>query len=137
MPAAADTATFSRTSTNNSTVDAGFAGVIATVKVNSGYTGTITLARSLNVTKAFTQVTGSFTAGGQALMLKVLTLSGGNFTASSGTTSISGALTISGSPTFNANGGTVNFNGIAKATLSATASPSTWSPSPTRPTSRR
>ncbi len=118
MPAAADTATFNGTLTNNSTVDAGFAGVVATVKINAGYTGTIGLARSLAVSKTFVQAAGAFTAAGQSLTLKVLTLSGGSFTASSGTTSIGGALTISGSPTFNANGGTVNFNGTAKATLS-------------------
>ena len=118
MPTAADAAIFNATSTNNSTVDAGFAGSNATVKIDSGYTGTITLARSLTVSNVFSQEAGTFTAAGQALTLKALTLSGGSFTASSGTTSISGALTISGSPTFNANGGTVNFNGAPDATLS-------------------
>lgn len=118
VPAAADTVTFNGTSSNNSTVDAGFAGSIATVKVNAGYTGTITLARSLTVSTAFTQAAGSFTAAGQSLTLKAFTLSGGSFTASSGTTSVSTALTISGSPTFSANGGTVAFNGASSASLS-------------------
>jgi hypothetical protein len=118
VPAAGDTVTFNGTSTNNSTVDAGFGGSIATVKVNAGYTGTITLARSLAVSTAFTQTAGSFTAAGQALTLKTLTLTGGSFTASSGTTSLSGALAISGSPTFSANGGTFSFGGTGNATLS-------------------
>ena len=118
VPAAGDVATFNATSTNDSTVDAGFAGSVATVKINSGYTGTIALARSLTVSTTFSQAAGAFTAAGQALTLKSLTLSGGSFTASSGATSVSGALTISGSPTFNANGGTVNFNGALSATLS-------------------
>ena len=117
VPAAADTATFNGTSSNNSTVDAGFGGTIATVKVNAGYTGTITLARSLTVSNTFSQAAGSFTAAGQALSMKVFTLSGGSFTASSGTTSVGGALTISGSPTFSANGGTFSFNGTASAAL--------------------
>jgi hypothetical protein len=118
VPAAGDTATFNGTSSNNSTVDPGFAGTIATVKVNAGYTGTITLARSLTVSTVFTQAAGSFTAAGQSLTLKAFTLSGGSFTASSGTTSVSTALTISGSPTFSANGGTVAFNGASNASLS-------------------
>ena len=44
-------------------------------------------------------------------------LSGGSFTASSGTTSIGGALKISGSAAFNANGGTVSFGGTGGASL--------------------
>lgn len=111
VPGAADTALFNSTSTGNSTVDGGFAGSVATVRISSGYSGTLSLARSLTVTATFNQATGTFTAGAQALDLKALTLSGGTFTASSGTTSISGALTISGPPTFNANGGTVDFDG--------------------------
>ncbi len=118
VPGSGDAATFNATSSNNSTVDPSFAGSIATIKINSGYTGTISLARSLVVSTAFTQAAGAFTAAGQALTLKALTLSAGSFTASSGTTSVGGALTISGSPTFNANGGTFNFNGTASAALS-------------------
>jgi hypothetical protein len=76
------------------------------------------LARSLTVSTAFTQAAGTLTAAGQALTLKAFTLSGGSFTASSGTMSVSGSLSIFGSPTFNANGGTVNFNGTPSAGLS-------------------
>jgi hypothetical protein len=111
VPGAADTALFNSTSSGNSTVDAGFAGSVGSVTINTGYAGTISLARPLAVAVGFTQKTGTFTAGGQALTLKNFTLSGGAFTASSGTTSIAGALKISGSPTFSANGGAVNFNG--------------------------
>src|SRR5436190_14823460 len=53
-PIAGDTATFNATSTNNSTVDAGFGGSIGVINVNAGYTGTITLARSLSVTSTMT-----------------------------------------------------------------------------------
>lgn len=117
VPAATDTAVFGGTSVTNSTVDEGFAGSIATIRVNSSYTGALTLTRSLVVSTAFTQSGGTFTAGSQALTLKAVTLSGGSFTASSGVTSISGALKISGSLTFNANGGTVSFDGIGNAAL--------------------
>jgi hypothetical protein len=111
VPAPGDTVTFNSTSSNDSSVDAGFAGAIATVKVNPGYTGTISLARSLTVSAALIEKAGTFTAGAQALTLKALTLSAGSFTASSGTTAIKGALKISGAPTFDANGGTVDFTG--------------------------
>ncbi|HET7484473.1 MAG TPA: hypothetical protein VFJ64_03775, partial [Solirubrobacterales bacterium] len=111
VPGAEDTVTFNAISTHNATVDPGFAGTVAILNVNTGYTGTISLGRSLTVSKAFTQKTGSFDAGGQGLTLKSLTLSGGAFRASSGTTSISGTFKVSGTPTFIANGGTVDFDG--------------------------
>ena len=111
IPGPADTATFSAKSPGNSTVDSGYAGSVATIAINPGYAGTIDLARSLTVSKAFTQKSGSFDAASQALTLKVLTLSGGAFTASSGTTSVSSTLKISGSPTFDANGGTIELGG--------------------------
>lgn len=110
-PGPTDTALFNATSTHNSTVDTEFTGgSVGSVTINPGYTGTISLARSLAVAVGFTQKTGTFTAGGQALTLKNLTLSGGSFTASSATTSITGALKISGGA-FSANGGLVDFGG--------------------------
>lgn len=111
VPGPAETATFSAKSPGNSTVDPGYAGSVAAVTLNTGYAGTLGLARSLTVSKAFTQKSGSFDAAGQALTLKVLTLSGGAFTASSGTTSVSSTLKISGSPAFDANGGTIELGG--------------------------
>lgn len=116
-PEAADTVVFSGTAVTNSTVDEGFAGSIAAIRINAGYTGTITLARGLVVSTSFYQAGGTFTAGGEALTLKAVAVTGGSFTASSGTTSIGGALKISSGSTFNANGGTVSFDGTAGATL--------------------
>jgi hypothetical protein len=118
VPGAGDVVTFNSTSTGNSTVDPGFAGTVATVSIGAGYTGTIGLARSLTVSTAFSQAAGTFTAGSQALSVAGFTLSGGNFIASSGTTSIGKAMTITGSPVFSANGGTVDFDGTATAKLS-------------------
>ncbi|HVQ58051.1 MAG TPA: hypothetical protein VMS60_04000 [Solirubrobacterales bacterium] len=111
VPGAEDTVTFSAVSTHNSVVDPGFAGAVATVNINTGYTGTITLARPLAVSTTFTQKVGSFDAGDQALTLKALSLSGGAFKASSGTTSVAGAFKVTGTPSFDANGGTVDFVG--------------------------
>ncbi|HEX5375199.1 MAG TPA: hypothetical protein VFW48_03485 [Solirubrobacterales bacterium] len=111
VPGTADTATFSAKSPGNSTVDPGYAGSVAAITLNTGYAGTTSLARSLTVSKAFTQKSGSFDAGSQALTLKVLTLSGGAFTASSGTTTVISTLKITGTPSFDANGGIVEFTG--------------------------
>jgi hypothetical protein len=112
VPGAADTATFNGTSTGNSSVDAEFAGTVGSVAMNAGYTGTISLSRSLTVGSSFTQVAGAFTAGSQTLTLRTVMLTGGTFTASSATTSVSGALKIT-SGSYKANGGTLNFNGGA------------------------
>src|SRR5688572_22768341 len=49
-PGASDVATFNpATSDTSATIDAGFAGSVAGVNMMSGYTGTITQARSLTV----------------------------------------------------------------------------------------
>jgi hypothetical protein len=117
-PGAGDTVAFNSASISNSTVDAGFAGTVASINVGAGYTGTINLARSLTVTIAFSQAAGTFTAGGQTLSMAGFTLSAGHFVASSGTTSVSRAMTITGSPVFSANGGTFDFNGSTTAKLS-------------------
>jgi hypothetical protein len=110
VPGPADTATFSAKSPGDSTVDPAFPGVVAAIRTNYGYGGTIALGRPLTVSKAFSQRSGAFDAGGEDLTVKAFTLSGGTFVASSGTTSVGGALKISGTPSFDANGGTVDFN---------------------------
>jgi hypothetical protein len=110
VPLSGDTVNFSSGSTN-SVVDASFAGTITNITIN-GYTGTISLARSLTVSTAFSQSTGTFTAGSQSLSVNSFTLgASANFTASSGTTSIGGNTSINSGTTFNANGGTVDFTG--------------------------
>jgi hypothetical protein len=115
VPEATDTAVFGSASVTNSTVDEEFAGSVASIRINGGYTGTITLARSLVVSTSFSQTGGTFIAGGEALTLKAVALTGGSFTASSGTTSIGGSLKISAGAVFNANGGTVTFDGASGA----------------------
>jgi hypothetical protein len=106
-----DVALFNSTSTSNSTVDSEFEGTVAALRINPGYTGTISLSRGLQVLGLFKQVAGSFTAGAKSLNVKTFNLTGGSFTASSGTTAIKGTMKIAGTPTFNANGGTVEFYG--------------------------
>ncbi len=110
-PGAGDSVTFDGTSTKDSLIDYSFGGNITDLAINSGYTGTISQQQGLIVPGTFSQDDGTFNAGSQTLNINTFTLSGGNFTASSRTTSFNGDVTISGSPTFDANGGTVILNG--------------------------
>lgn len=113
-PVAADTVTFDGTSTKNSIIDNAAASSITIININSGYTGTITLSRSLSVTGSFTQAAGNFTAGANTLDIAAFTLnSGANFTASSATTTVSGNLTFAAGSTFNHNNGRLSISGNA------------------------
>ena len=59
------------------------AGTIGNLNINTGYTGTITLARSLTINGSYTQATGTFTAGSNALTINGNCCStAGNFTLS-------------------------------------------------------
>jgi len=116
-PGKDDGVVFNGTSAGDSTVDAEFGGTIASLRIEAGYTGTLSLERSLTSLASLNQAAGSFTAADQAFSTGELTLLGGSFTASSATTSVSGSLKISGSSTFDANGGTVEFAGTANARL--------------------
>ena len=120
LPTSSDSVVFDATSTKNATIDASFAGSVFGMSINSGYTGTITQARSLTIiSSGFSQAAGTFTGASQSISITGnFTLSGGVFTATSGTTSISLNFTISGSPTFSANGGTISFNGSNNSVLS-------------------
>ncbi len=117
VPTSADTVRFDATSAKDATVDASFPGSITSLTIDANYTGTVTLARSLQTTGAFTQAGGTFTASNQTLDVNgVFTLSNGSFTASSDIMTFASTFTVSGSPTFNANGGIVAFDG-SSATL--------------------
>ncbi|HSX48736.1 MAG TPA: hypothetical protein VLE44_00575 [Candidatus Saccharimonadales bacterium] len=117
-PVAGDTVTFNATSTKNSTVDAGFGGSIGVININSGYTGTITVSRTLTITISYSQADGTFDGSNQTIANNgTFSLTAGAYTASSATTTVGGNFTISGTPTFSANGGTFNF-GLGGASLS-------------------
>lgn len=121
-PTAADALTFNGTSTKDSVVDVGFSGVVTSINITTGYTGTLSLSRSLQTTTSFTQATGTFTANSYLLDVDgAFSLSAGTFNASSGTMTFASTFTISGSPTFNANGGIVTFDGTSTATLSCSS----------------
>ncbi|MDB5337352.1 MAG: conserved repeat domain, partial [Planctomycetaceae bacterium] len=90
-PVAGTTVIFNATSTKNAILDTGFAGAVASVQINTGYTGTVTLTKSLIVSGSFTEVAGTFSAGSSTLYLGGnITISGGVFNAGTGTVVISG-----------------------------------------------
>jgi hypothetical protein len=63
IPGSGDIALFDSTSTNDSTIDAGFAGSVAGIQINSGYTGSITQAAGVILTvgsSGYSQATGTF-----------------------------------------------------------------------------
>ena len=101
VPGAGDTAVFNGTSVANATVDASYAGTVAAIQLNSGYTGTVTLARNLT-TQGVTLSAGTFTISGYTLTLSggsVTVNSGGTVVATNATTTFSGTnqtLTCSG-----------------------------------------
>lgn len=110
-PTATDTITFNATSTKDVTVDSGFSGSVSTINIAAGYTGTITLQRSLQTTSTFRISAGTFNAANQTLDVdSTFTMDAGStFTASSTISSFGGNFTINGG-TFNHNSGTVSFD---------------------------
>lgn len=136
-PIAGDSVTFNATSTKNSTIDASAPAAITGITITSAYSGTITLARSFNLTSSYSQAGGTFNSAAQAFDINlVFDLTGGTFTAPSTTMNIGNSISISGSPTFNHNsgniildssGGTYNCNNVTfnLVTLSNTGSQKT------------
>ncbi len=119
-PGAGDAVVFDGTSTKDATADASFTSTVTSVSINAGYTGTVTLARSLTTSAAFSQADGSFGASSQSLTVGTnFLLSGGVFTASSGTTLIGGNFTHSAG-TFAHNSGTVQLSGATPTLSGAT-----------------
>ena len=111
-PGSGDTVVFDGHSGKNATVDAAFAGTVAAVQINSGYTGTVSLNQNLTVTGAFTEQAGTYNADGFATTVTGLTtLSGGTYLASTTTQTLTGGLTVSGG-TFTGSTGTVTTGNV-------------------------
>jgi hypothetical protein len=111
VPAPGDTVAFNAKSIGASIVDPSFGGEVAVVRLAAGYTGRVALARSLTVSKGIQQFAGEFAASEHILSTKDLTLKGGTFEASSNRTSISGTMSVTGSPEFDSNDGTLVVEG--------------------------
>ena len=87
------------------------------VVIQPGYTGTITQSGSNTITigsDGWIQAAGTFIGGiGSVSMTGPFNLSGGSYTATSNTTSVTKDWKITGSATFNPSVGTVQFGGLA------------------------
>jgi FG-GAP-like repeat len=115
-PGPVTTVIFNGTSSKNALVDSAFTGTVAAVQISSGYTGTVSLARNLNVTGAFTEQSGTYSAVSFTTTVSgLMTVSGGSYLASTTADNFSGGLTISGG-TFTGSTGTVS---TANVTLSS------------------
>jgi Concanavalin A-like lectin/glucanases superfamily len=115
-PTSGDDVVFDGTSNKNCTVDIPLA--VATISINSGYTGIVAQNAGIAVTVAgaFSQATGTFTGGSAPLKVGGgFSLSGGTFNASSGTTQIGGVFSRTNG-TFAAGTGTVIFNATTSVT---------------------
>ena len=121
VPGAGDVAVFDGTSTKDATIDAAFAGSVAGIQINSGYTGTITHASGATLTvggSGFVQSAGTFTGGVNNIDCNsTFTLNGGTFNAPSGTLAFAGDVTIKPAATFIPNGGTVAFTGSSSVSI--------------------
>lgn len=107
-PGSADDVTFNSTSTKDSVVDVGFGGLVNSVTVTTGYTGTLSLSRSLRTIAGFGHSTGIFNANSETLDVDgAFSTTGGTFNASTGLMYFGNTFTIGASATFNNNGGTV------------------------------
>jgi hypothetical protein len=82
-PGASDAVNFDQDCDNSVVFDSGHSGSVNSVNVTSGYSGTITLARSFAVgNNGFQQSGGTFTAGSNAISVAfAFTLNGGTFNA--------------------------------------------------------
>ncbi|MFA6475594.1 MAG: hypothetical protein WCV88_05365, partial [Patescibacteria group bacterium] len=102
-----------------STIDAGgtFGGSIAGVNILTGFTGTITQARSLTLASSgWTQAGGVFTGASQDITINSsgpFALSAGTFTSTSGNFQTTGNFTISGTGSFEPSTGTVTISSFS------------------------
>ena len=69
VPTATDRVVFNTTSIKNAVVDAGFAGTVSSILVESGYTGVITMQRALQVSDNYRQYGGTFVVANPSIAL--------------------------------------------------------------------
>lgn len=113
-PVAGDDVRFDGTSTKNATIDLSFQGTMNNFTIASGYSGTITQARSITINGSYNQAQGTFTGG--AFQFRV---NGPNFTTNNASSTftaptqmfIDETFNLTPSATFNHNNGTIIFTG--------------------------
>ena len=108
IPLGTDIAIFDASNTNSAQIST--ATNVGNVRITNGYTGTISQNADFTVAGFFEQNGGTFQGGTAPMRVNgvTMTLSGGQFVATSGTLSIRRGLTLNGG-LFDANSGTVIF----------------------------
>ena len=131
-PGGTDDALFDSTCSSNCSPTISSAAAIQTIRMTSGYSGTITLSAALTVNYNIAQFSGgistgsstltqgyygthrmdggSFHGGSSVISMRSVTVNAGSYTATSGTLSISGSFLMSGSETFSHNSGVLLFS---------------------------
>ena len=124
VPGAGNTAIFNDICVSNCDPTMNIVINVGGINIEGTYGGTITQAAGQTITigvSGWTQAAGTFTGGNSAVTINgVFTLSGGVYTATSGTWTQSANMTVTGSPTLNHNSGswitgndiTISPNGI-------------------------
>src|SRR3990167_4913425 len=113
-PTSSDVATFDATSTNNVIIATTLTGSTAPagIDINTGYTGIITQNVGVSITvgsSGYDQADGTFMGGNSAINVGNIILSGGSFTSTSGTLTVTGNFNNSGGGAFEPNNGIVAF----------------------------
>ncbi len=117
-PGATDRALFDTTCAANCSPNISASINVGGVRLSTGYAGTITQAGGSTITAGsggWVQAAGSFvgSSSGDAITINGnVALAAGSFKATSGNTSMAYSLFVSGTPSFDANGGTVVFTAI-------------------------
>ncbi len=140
VPGSGDVAIFDGTSTANCNINKNVD--VAGIRIDAGYTGTITQNTGNSITVAssgFSQADGVFTGGDAAIDINsggAFVLSGGTFTSTSSTMSIGGTASTNytifnqSGGTFNHNGGNViidpNLSGCSTRTVAMTVTAPSW-----------
>jgi hypothetical protein len=112
-PGASNVAVFESTCASNCSPNITANMSVAGVRMATGYAGTITQNAGFTITvgtSGWVQIAGIFTGGNSAITLSgPYVLSGGTYTATSGTLTTSKNWTVNNTATFNANSGTLSM----------------------------
>ncbi|MBL8026819.1 MAG: hypothetical protein JNL74_10440, partial [Fibrobacteres bacterium] len=110
VPGAGDTVYFNGISSKRSIIDAGFGGTVKRMEINSGFTDSVKLSRSLTVADTFVQAAGTFYGSTQRVNIGNLRLTGGIFTAPSDTLKLGMRGVTYNDTTLKITGGTFTHN---------------------------
>lgn len=119
VPGLSDTAKFNSQCNTNCTVSIDSNVNVGGIRIDAGFTGTITQSAGspLTMENSFVQNGGTFVGGNSTIEFKgVFSLSGGSFTAPSASLMVHNTWQVFGSPTFNANSSNLvldhGYNGV-------------------------